>query len=664
MLKSFKTKKKAQISFENDAFKLAEQMQLEEEAIEEEEEELYFDQMTLAEQADFEKGILDKEKEDGDEDTVTLAVPDMPSGSQPKNKLTTRDSVLDAAYDSDDEDNNDSDGLDTVVTCWRRAPDSILLVPDDGVQQGYTLETFLAMESAMDPRASKGQKSSLSKWTKRRQPRKSDAVSPYSGAVRAEDMRMTADQRVAIMTMVRDNAMTVDEAVEFVIDQEAKLATARARKAAANDDTATAEMEAADKVNPLAELIDLMDKLTMEQLTQQERFNIMRDVRDGKKDIRVAIRTVKAIKRRSMHEQRPPRPERPALLTVPKRPARPSLPSTPVPSSVSPAPSPADSGGPARPPRRPRPPTVVEPPAASSTSPAAASAAAPVPAPTRPLRPDQKAATLPRRRPSRPRLASHSDERSGTESPASTSTPPTGLLESGGGGVGHAATDAGTDDAAAVESAGVGGKAGMTDAEREARYAAMQSPAEDDERAGKSKIWKALNPQKLWDETTSSGGAADGEEVKDVEVEDAVEDAQAALDAVQAIDDTVGVGFAELSGSEDEEDDAEDDEETDVIGDDELVAMIEAKRKEREVQASQRAADLRAKHEKETAEEEARLEAERAKIAEAKAADQAKIDAEKGKIHEEAQGRLENELKFDFKFKRKSTASLTSPPPP
>ena len=81
MLKSFKTKKKAQISFENDAFKLAEQMQLEEEAIEEEEEELYFDQMTPAEQADFEKGILDNEKEDGDEDTVTLAVPDMPSGS-------------------------------------------------------------------------------------------------------------------------------------------------------------------------------------------------------------------------------------------------------------------------------------------------------------------------------------------------------------------------------------------------------------------------------------------------------------------------------------------------------------------------------------------------------------------------------------------------------
>eukprot|EP00037_Helgoeca_nana_P027282 m.311677 g.311677 ORF g.311677 m.311677 type:complete len:138 (-) comp27452_c3_seq13:2437-2850(-) len=108
---------------------------------------------------------------------------------------------------------------------------------------------------------------------------------------------------------------------------------------------------------------------------------------------------------------------------------------------------------------------------------------------------------------------------------------------------------------------------------------------------------------------------------------------------------------------EDDEDDDDDDEDDIVIDDDELMQMIEAKRKERGVMSEKRAQELKENHTTAMAAEEAQLEKERDVIAREKAEERAALDAEKGKIHDEAQERLEAELEFDFKFKRNSTIS-------
>jgi hypothetical protein len=352
--------------------------------------------------------------------------------------------------------------------------------------------------------------------------------------------------------------MTVEEAVEFVIEQEAKLAGSRARKASMAGDDA--------KVTPLAELIALMSKYSEEELPQTEKFNIMRDVRDGKKDIRVAMRTVKAIRRRSLHEARPPRPQKPARPAGPKaRPARPSV------SLASSSPT-AQPGPPTRPPR----------PSAKGDA-AAAGGAATRARPPRPsvagddssvLSDDGFSASAEAGAAADP-YASGDDSNEGDDSASGS---PTGAAEDVRGGVAPQ----------------VGVVIQMTAAEREARYAAMAATTtgEGDDRDGKSKIWKALNPQRLWEGDDASGDkvfvsgssvgfSSDGpDEVASDEVDGAVEDARAALDAIQAFDDEGGGEFADLSESEDDDDDDEDDI---VIDDDELMQMIEAKRKERGV---------------------------------------------------------------------------------
>lgn len=659
MLKSFKVKKKEQvspsqsrtrrgqpltalypfsnqISFENDAFKLAEQMQAEEDAAGEgSDEELYFDQMTPEEQAAFDQSL--KEKEQGAKD------PDPP----PVEKQETRDSLLEAAYESDEDDESVAEDDGHITFCWRRATDGILLVPDEGIVDGLPIDQFVLEESG-DYRHNTMQKKPMSSLSKMwgmsmKKPRGSKVeYSQSNTTVKAEDMRMTSEQRVAVMTMVRDNAMTVDEAVEFVIQQEAQLASSRRlRKASTVPPTESA------KVTPLAELIELMDKYTEEELPQHEKFNIMRDVRDGKKDVRVAMRTVKAIRRRSLQANRPPRPGKPPRPTPPKeRPSRPSL-STPDGKPARPA-------GPVRPPR-PSPKTGDP---GTGDAPAAGGPAAT------------------RSRPPRPHLAG--DERSpddhGTDNteplePVSeTTTGPSSVDPYGSGedrdddsSAPPAAAEI-TEDASESPQPGTKESAGMSDAEREARYAAMTTSAEDDERAGKSKIWKALNPQRLWDDghdsdkTVVTSGVSGGDESADVD--DAVENAQAALDAIQAFEDDVGEEFADLSASEDE--DEEDDGDDHIVDDGELMQMIEAKRKERELESEKRAQELRDKHAAEKAEEDARLEKERLAIAQAKEAERQAADAKKAQIHEEAQERLEAELSFDFKFKRNSTLSQNS----
>jgi hypothetical protein len=233
--------------------------------------------------------------------------------------------------------------------------------------------------------------------------------------------------------------------------------------------------------------------------------------------------------------------------------------------------------------------------------------------------------------------------------------------------VGDAVGPSGSRDGSAVEAsvAAEDASAEISEEQREQRYANMFNPsvAGSEDRAGKSKIWNALNPQRLWDDGSgarSGDAAGPGDEEEELngeeEAEGAMVDAQAALSTIQALDNEES--YAQLSESEEEDDDDDDGEDAGaaVVHDDELMSMLEAKRKEREAEAEKRALALRNAHAVEMAAENARLDAERAEIAKEKEQERLAADAEKTKIHADAQERLESELTFaEFKFRRNST---------
>ena len=220
----------------------------------------------------------------------------------------------------------------------------------------------------------------------------------------------------------------------------------------------------------------------------------------------------------------------------------------------------------------------------------------------------------------------------------------------------------------------------MTDAERERRYAEMMGgPA--DANAGKSKIWKALNPTRLKkDDTVGTvvmssesmkgrrglGGNAGGFSAASMGLDNADEDEDEEIDmgaAAAALDDAsdmlaqlrageaaADAKFDDISESESEEDEYDSDGEFVLEEDDAITKMMEARRAKREQEDAERATLLKQKADESRAKEDARLQKERDEFAKVASAERAVAQKEKDALHAEAQTRLATELTFDFSF--------------
>jgi len=209
--------------------------------------------------------------------------------------------------------------------------------------------------------------------------------------------------------------------------------------------------------------------------------------------------------------------------------------------------------------------------------------------------------------------------------------------------------------------------------------------------AGKSKIWKALNPKPLYYETakdrrekeegarslgivgasrnfnvrrdmltpelTTSGAAASTSVVSPPTIteEGDSEDGQQEVENADADDDDLADQFdgtADDGGGEsDGEEDLGEDEDGEVGElDSGLLAMLEKNRLQREQEAEDRQRKLKEEYARKQREKQEEIDKELAVIAVKKKLEQEKKERERDEAVKEAQARLENELVFDFTF--------------
>eukprot|EP00041_Stephanoeca_diplocostata_P023466 m.577605 g.577605 ORF g.577605 m.577605 type:complete len:644 (+) comp22298_c0_seq2:317-2248(+) len=369
--KSFK-KKKEQVSFENDAFFLAHQAQENEGANGDDDEGLYFDQLSAEEQEKYDKNMealraleaeeeakKDAQKRSNTDAAVQASKDKQPASTDaPGSRLSTRRSSLATGYGSDEEIGSASTESDAtgrggggagvqaeVLRCWRREPGDdgcvLLIASSTGEEEGLHITKYASLldehqggttdhAHAAEERgrggggimARMGSVGMSFKKSRKKTVQTQPPVSENATEVNASKMLMSTEQRVAIMTLVRDGGMSVDDAMAYVIKKEATLAK----------EGKTQLVE--EKVAPLAALFESMDSLDEQVLPRAEKMNIMRDVRDGHLTIAAAVKTVKALKRRSNPPEercRPPRPRKPSTdAPPPQRPAPPRQPPRPT----------------------------------------------------------------------------------------------------------------------------------------------------------------------------------------------------------------------------------------------------------------------------------------------------------------------------------------------
>lgn len=153
--------------------------------------------------------------------------------------------------------------------------------------------------------------------------------------------------------------------------------------------------------------------------------------------------------------------------------------------------------------------------------------------------------------------------------------------------------------------------------------------------AGKSKIWLALNPQPLARQTAAERRAQEEEAEED--------NADGKSDA----ESDMGFGSDESGFSDSSDDDFDD---NDLEIDPAVAARLEANRKKREEDESQRASELKLQHMQES-EATAVAMAEEMKVIEARQQiERRESQKEQNAIVAEAQKRMTEELKFDFNF--------------
>lgn len=356
LFKSLKiTKKKEQVAFQNEGFFLAQQVSQEEAAQNNEEGSLYFDEMTAKEQAKFDEDILKQEAEfdnrnpsktkEKENDTYASSEP---SGSRIQ---TRRASIgIHASYESDDEPTSHSS------RAWRRNGDG-LLVPDiegpKSIEGNEILNSddesaVIASKMHLDAEANRWRSSTVSigraagggmKRVAQSMKRVAKSMSyktkptiiptQHSDLV-ASKMLMTAEQRVAIMELVKSGGMSVDQATEYMVAQESALLKKGLKQGSES------------KVNPLANLIQIMKQCDLDLFPKAEQVLIMKQVRDGTIALDDAV--AKAQNALERTKKRPPRPAGAPQRKAPVKPGatHPSTPNRPAPprrpSSNRPAP--------------------------------------------------------------------------------------------------------------------------------------------------------------------------------------------------------------------------------------------------------------------------------------------------------------------------------------
>ena len=286
MKKSIKGQKE-QLSFENDAYFFEEETNQGPSQAMIEGTPLYWDQLPADAQQDYLEKMdeLDRQEEaKQNRRSSNSSVLDLGGPGSRASMISTASFSLTPDVAEDEED-DDVDG----IRAWRRF-DSSLFSRD--TQKGLSINDMLArLEQAEAQAQSTPNKRKLFSFKRKKSSKSANAqdvapVARTNAERNASDMLMTTEQRIAIMSMVRDGGMSVDDAMKLVEKQETTL---EAQGATRKDEVKLgASFSASDPMDVVLSMNTELDDSAKEDLMQRVRSgtvsvaDAMNSVLDGR----------------------------------------------------------------------------------------------------------------------------------------------------------------------------------------------------------------------------------------------------------------------------------------------------------------------------------------------------------------------------------------------